>query len=136
MGDDSTVALEALRVDEGKLKGHVNEVVRSSVEATLNGLLEAEADSICRAQRYERSPDRVDRRAGHYERKLETQAGEVTLRVPKLAPGFLSLHVCAVCVQRSDSRLLTLGSTLQCLSFTALRVAVFSSNSPVSEAGN
>ena len=84
MGDDSTVALEALRVDEGKLKGHVNEVVRSSVEATLNGLLEAEADSICRAQRYERSPDRVDRRAGHYERKLETQAGEVTLRVPKL----------------------------------------------------
>jgi putative transposase len=84
MGDDSTVALEALRVDEGKLKGHVNEVVRSSVEATLNGLLEAEADAICRAQRYERSPDRIDRRAGHYERKLETQAGEVTLRVPKL----------------------------------------------------
>jgi putative transposase len=84
MGDDSTVALEALRVDEGKLKGHVNEVVRSSVEATLNGLLEAEAGSICRAQRYERSPDRIDRRAGHYERKLETQAGEVTLRVPKL----------------------------------------------------
>jgi len=38
MGDDSTVALEALRVDEGKLKGHVNEVVRSSVEATLNGV--------------------------------------------------------------------------------------------------
>jgi putative transposase len=84
MGDDSTVALEALRVDEGKLKGHVNEVVRSSVEATLNGLLDAEADAICGAQRYERSPDRVDRRAGHYERKLETQAGEVTLRVPKL----------------------------------------------------
>jgi len=84
MSDDSTVALEALRVDEGKLKGHVNEVVRSSVEATLNGLLEAEADSLCGAQRYERSPDRVDRRAGHYERKLETQAGEVTLRVPKL----------------------------------------------------
>jgi transposase-like protein len=26
----------------------------------------------------------VDRRASHYERKLETQAGEVTLRVPKL----------------------------------------------------
>ena len=49
MGDDSTVALEALRVDEGKLTGHVNEVVRSSVEATLNGLLEAEADSIGRA---------------------------------------------------------------------------------------
>lgn len=84
MSDDSTVALEALRVDEGKLRGHVNEVVRSSVEATLNGLLEAEADSLCGALRYERSPDRVDRRAGHYERTLETQAGEVRLRVPKL----------------------------------------------------
>jgi transposase-like protein len=84
MGDDSTVALEALRVDEGKLRGHVNEVVRSSVEATLNGLLDAEADAICGAQRYERSPERIDTRAGHYERKLETQAGEVTLRVPKL----------------------------------------------------
>ena len=46
MSDDSTVALEALRVDEGKLKGHANEMVRSSVEATLNGVLDPEADSI------------------------------------------------------------------------------------------
>jgi putative transposase len=62
----------------------VDEVVRSSVEQTLNGLLDAEADEICRAQRYERSAERVDGRAGHYERKLETKAGEVKLRVPKL----------------------------------------------------
>jgi putative transposase len=84
MGDDTPAVLGALRVDEGKLKDHVDEVVRSSVEETLNGLLDAEADQICRAQRYERSPERVDGRAGHYERKLETKAGEVTLRVPKL----------------------------------------------------
>ena len=84
MGDDSTAALGALRVDEEKLKEHVGEVVRSSVEETLNGLLDAEADAICRAQRYERSAERVDTRAGHYQRKLETKAGEVTLRVPKL----------------------------------------------------
>jgi transposase-like protein len=64
----------------------VDEVVRSSVEETLNGLLDAEADRICGAQRYERSADRVDTRAGHYERTLETKAGEVTLRVPKLRP--------------------------------------------------
>jgi hypothetical protein len=32
MGDDSTAALGALRVDEEKLKEHVGEVVRSSVE--------------------------------------------------------------------------------------------------------
>ncbi len=84
MGDDTPTALGALRVDEEKLRGHVDEVVRSSVEETLNALLDAEADQICRAQRYEHSPERVDTRAGHYERKLETKAGEVTLRVPKL----------------------------------------------------
>lgn len=84
MGDDSTAALGALRVDEEKLKGHVDEVVRSSVEETLNALLDAEADGICRAQRYARSAERIDTRAGHYERTLGTKAGEVTLRVPKL----------------------------------------------------
>src|SRR6202163_1568296 len=84
MGDDTPAALGALRVDEAKLRGHVDEVVRSSVEETLNALLDAEADQICRAQRYERSAERVDTRAGHYERKLETKAGAVTLRMPKL----------------------------------------------------
>ncbi len=47
MGDDTPAALGALRVDEGKLKDHVDEVVRSSVEETLNALLDAEADQIC-----------------------------------------------------------------------------------------
>ena len=46
MGDDTPGALGALRVDEGKLKNHVDEVVRSSVEETLNTLLDAEADQI------------------------------------------------------------------------------------------
>lgn len=83
MGEDTPATLGALRVDETKLRGHVDEVVRSSVEETLNAL-DVEADQICRAQRYERSPERLDGRAGHYERKLETKAGQVTLRVPKL----------------------------------------------------
>jgi hypothetical protein len=52
--------------------------VRSSVEETLNALPDAEADQICRAQRYERSAERVHDRAGHYERKLETKAGALT----------------------------------------------------------
>src|SRR5580704_2567341 len=60
MGDDTPAALGALRVDEAKLIGHIDEAVRSSVEETLNGLLDAEADRICRAQRYERSAERVD----------------------------------------------------------------------------
>ena len=51
---------------------------------TLNALLDAEADRLCNAQRYERSEARRDTRAGHYERKLQTKAGEVRLKVPKL----------------------------------------------------
>lgn len=54
------------------------------MEETLNGLLDAEADQLCKACRYERNPDRVDSRAGHYQRGLETQAGKVNLRMPKL----------------------------------------------------
>jgi transposase-like protein len=59
-------------------------VVRQTVEQTLNGLLEAEADELCGAKRYARSPERLDTRAGHYDRQLHTKAGEVTLNVPRL----------------------------------------------------
>ena len=40
--------------------------------------------SYATRQRYEHSPDRVDTRAGSYQRKLHTQAGEVELKMPKL----------------------------------------------------
>jgi transposase-like protein len=71
-------------VDEEQVRGHVDEVVRTTVEETLNSLLEAEADELCGAQRYERSVERVDTRAGHYTRKLTTKAGDVELKVPRL----------------------------------------------------
>jgi transposase-like protein len=75
---------EVIKVDEGKVRQHVEEVVRQSVEETLNGLLDAEADELCGAKRYQRSIERLDTRAGHYERKLQTKAGEVALKVPRL----------------------------------------------------
>jgi putative transposase len=61
-----------VRVDDGQLKSHVDTVVRESVEQTLNALLDAEADVLCGAKRYERNPERQDTRAGHYERRLHT----------------------------------------------------------------
>jgi transposase-like protein len=73
-----------LRIEEEKIRSHVGEVVRQTVEQTLNGLLEAEADELCGAKRYARSPERLDTRAGHYDRTLQTQAGAVTLQVPRL----------------------------------------------------
>ena len=77
-------AAKIISIDEGKIRNHLDEMVRKSVEDTLNSLLDAEADALCNAARYERSPDRVDTRAGHYARQLHTKAGEVTLKVPKL----------------------------------------------------
>ena len=75
---------KVIEIDEGRIKDHLGEIVRGSVEDTLNALLEAEADRLCGAQRYERTEARKDTRAGHYERKLETRAGEVTIEMPKL----------------------------------------------------
>jgi transposase-like protein len=73
-----------ITIDDDRIKSHLDRVVRGSVEETLNALLDAEADRLCNAQRYERSEARRDTRAGHYERKLQTEAGEVKLRIPKL----------------------------------------------------
>lgn len=73
-----------ISVDEAELKHHLSGIVRVSVEETLNAMLDAEADALCQARRYERSTDRVDTRAGHYRRGLLTTAGPVTLKIPKL----------------------------------------------------
>jgi transposase-like protein len=75
---------DVIAINEALIKDHLNKVVVTTVEETLNALLDAEADQLCGAKRYEHSPDRVDTRAGHYERQLHTKAGEVTLKMPKL----------------------------------------------------
>jgi len=43
-----------IRVDQAEVKAHLGEMVRQSVEETLNGMLQAEADRLCQAKRYER----------------------------------------------------------------------------------
>ena len=73
-----------VKIDDGKIKDHLDAVVRGTVEETLNALLDAEADQLCGARRYERTDSRRDTRAGHYTRSLHTKAGPVELKVPKL----------------------------------------------------
>lgn len=75
---------KVIKIDEDQIHKHLGELVRGTVEETLNKLLDAEADQLCNAGRYERTEARKDTRAGHYNRKLHTKAGEVTLNVPKL----------------------------------------------------
>src|SRR3954447_10790134 len=76
--------LDAIHVDQAKIHEHLDGVVRRTVEETLNALLDAEADRLCGAKRYERNEERRDTRAGHYPRTFHTKAGEVELEIPTL----------------------------------------------------
>jgi len=84
MKDTTKPLSKVIRIDESEIRGHLDEMVRGTVEETLNAMLDAEADEMCNAQRYEHSPDRVDTRAGSYKRRLHTKAGEVEVKIPKL----------------------------------------------------
>lgn len=87
MSDDKEQAKamgEVIQIDEARIKDHLGEMVRGTVEETLNAMLDAEADRLCGAGRYERNEARRDTRAGSYDRSLHTKAGEVKLKVPKL----------------------------------------------------
>jgi putative transposase len=83
MSDENPMG-QVIQIDEARIRDHLGEMVRGTVEETLNAMLDAEADQLCGAGRYERSQARQDTRAGSYERTLQTSAGEVSLKVPKL----------------------------------------------------
>jgi transposase-like protein len=84
VADERADGVRLLEINQQQLRQHVDGVVRDTVEETLNALLDAEADELCGAKKYERSPERTDYRAGHYQRQFHTKAGEVQLKVPKL----------------------------------------------------
>ena len=73
-GGMKTVPGPVVQIDEGRIQAHLDEVVRATVEETLNGLLDAEADRLCGARKYERAEGRKDTRAGSYDRQLQTKA--------------------------------------------------------------
>ena len=73
-----------VQLNEEVIKGQIKELVRGSVEETLNELLEKEAESLTQAARYERSEARQGYRSGHYDRSLTTTSGDVTLHMPRL----------------------------------------------------
>ena len=73
-----------IHLNEGAIKQELKEIVRHTVEETLNNLLEQEAAELTNAGRYERTENRKGYRSGHYERDLTTTSGDVKLKVPKL----------------------------------------------------
>ena len=73
-----------IQLNEAAIKGELKDLVKNSVEETLNALLNHEADELVNAERYERSGERQGYRSGHYDRNFTTTSGDITLHVPKL----------------------------------------------------
>ena len=69
-----------VQLNEEVIKGEIKELVRGSVEETLNELLEKEAETLTQAAHYERNEARQGYRSGN----LTTTSGDVTLHVPRL----------------------------------------------------
>ena len=73
-----------IQFDDAMFESKLDALVRVKVEQTINAMLDAEADEIANAARYERKTDRKAFRAGHYERTLTAKAGKLSLKAPKL----------------------------------------------------
>lgn len=73
-----------IQLNQDLIHTELKDLVKNSVEETLNAMLDAEADKLVQAERYARDEQRQGYRAGHYDRSFATTAGEVNLRMPKL----------------------------------------------------
>lgn len=73
-----------IQFNEEAVKVELKDLVRKSVEETLNEMLNQEAEELVGASKYERSEEREGYRSGHYTRNLTTMTGDVKLNIPKL----------------------------------------------------
>ncbi len=107
---------------------HVD-MIRESVRAVGQELMEAEVSELIGAERGERTEDRATHRNGYRPRRWDTRAGEVELQIPKLRqgsyfPSFLQprkrseqalvavvqqAYVCGVSTRRVDQLVESLG---------------------------
>ena len=72
-----------VQLNEEVIKGQLKELVRGSVEETLNELLEQEAEKLTQAARYERNEARQGYRSGHYSRNLTTRTATFSYSPPQ-----------------------------------------------------
>lgn len=68
-----------IQLNEEVVKGEIRDLVRKSVEETLNEMLDAEAEEPVGASKYERCEEREGYRSGHYTRNFTTTSGDVNL---------------------------------------------------------
>jgi putative transposase len=70
MSDEKPMG-EVIQIDEARIRDHLGEMVRGTVEETLNAMLDAKADQFCGAGRYERRSS-----AGYPGRQLRADAAD------------------------------------------------------------
>ena len=70
--------------DEEAVKSELRELVRKTIEETINAMLDEDADQLVGAGPYERTDERAAYRAGHYERGFTTTSGQLAPKMPKL----------------------------------------------------
>jgi transposase-like protein len=105
------------------------DVIRESVKAVAQEMMEAEVSDLIGAEHGERSEDRATHRNGYRARRWDTRAGEIELQIPKLRqgsyfPSFLQprkrseqalvsvvqqAYVCGVSTRRVDQLVESLG---------------------------
>jgi hypothetical protein len=77
---------QVIQIDEGKIQEHLGEVVRSTVEETLNAMLDAEADRLCpcRAVRTDRGAEGYP--GGHLPMAVAHQSWRSHVESAEVAP--------------------------------------------------
>ena len=83
-GQDRMTILEVVRE---VLRDEHGDVIRESVRAVAQELMEAEISELICAGRGERTDDRVTHRNGYRPRRWDTRAGEIELQIPKIRQG-------------------------------------------------
>jgi transposase-like protein len=111
------------------LRDEHGDVIRESVRAVAQELMEAEISELIGAQHGERTEDRATHRNGYRPRRWDTRAGEIELQIPKMRqgsyfPSFLQprkrseqalvsvvqqAYVCGVSTRRVDQLVESLG---------------------------
>ncbi len=81
------------------MKDELRELVRKTIEETINAMLDEEADRLVGAGPCERT----DERAGHCERGFTTTSGRVALKMPKLKGMRFATAVVERCKRREAS---------------------------------
>jgi transposase-like protein len=73
-----------IQLNQELIHNELKDLVRNSVEETLNALLDHEVEELVNAEKYECSGGRKGFRFGYYSRNFQTTADEVKLKIPKL----------------------------------------------------